>query len=70
MTVRYQPDSLEIEIDDERGPGRPAPIEPTHEGRGLVGMRERVAMFGGSLSAGATADRLPRGRAIADRRDA
>ena len=55
VVVRYQPQSLELEIDDERGPGRPAPIEPTHEGRGLVGMRERVAMFGGSLSAGPTA---------------
>ena len=55
VTVRYQPQSLELEIDDERGPGRPAPIEPTHEGRGLVGMRERVAMFGGSLSAEPTA---------------
>ncbi len=55
VTVRYEPQSLEIEVDDRRGSGPQAPIEPSHEGRGLVGMRERVAMFGGSLSAGPTA---------------
>ena len=56
VAVRYLMRSLDIEVEDDRGPGRSAPIEPTHEGRGLIGMRERVAMFGGSLSAGPTAD--------------
>jgi signal transduction histidine kinase len=56
VAVRYSMRSLDIEVDDDRGPGRLGPIEPTHEGRGLIGMRERVAMFGGSLSAGPTAD--------------
>jgi signal transduction histidine kinase len=51
VTVRYEPDSLEISIDDERGAGGAAPVEPAHEGRGLVGMRERVAMFRGSFAA-------------------
>ena len=54
VTVRYEPRTLEIAVEDERGPGHPVPIEPTHDGRGLIGMRERVAMFGGSLSTGPT----------------
>jgi signal transduction histidine kinase len=56
VTVCHEPQALEIVVEDSRGPGREAPIEPAHEGRGLVGMRERVAMFGGSLTAGPTAD--------------
>ena len=66
VTVRYERTSLEIAVEDERGPGRPAPIEPTHEGRGLIGMRERVAMFGGSLR-GPPRRRLSRHRPAADR---
>jgi signal transduction histidine kinase len=57
VTVRYEPHELGIVVDDVAGEGRRSgPIEPTHEGRGLVGMRERVAMLGGSLSAGPDAD--------------
>ncbi len=56
VAVRYLMRSLDIEVEDDRGPGGSAQIEPSHEGRGLIGMRERVAMFGGSLSAGPTAD--------------
>lgn len=51
VTVRYAPQILEISIDDERGPGVPPAVEPTHDGRGLVGMRERVSMFRGTLAA-------------------
>ena len=53
VAVRYRPDSLEIEVTDngrgspERGPGG------NDGGRGLLGMRERVALFGGDLSVGA-----------------
>ena len=57
VTVRYGPSLLEISIDDERGPDRPLIVEPDHEGRGLIGMRERVAMFRGSF----TAKRTPSG---------
>lgn len=51
LTVRYLPTALEISIDDERGSGTTPVVEPPHEGRGLVGMRERVAMFKGTFAA-------------------
>jgi signal transduction histidine kinase len=47
--VRYGPESLELEISDDGG----APRQPVVSGgHGLVGMRERVALYGGSLQAG------------------
>jgi signal transduction histidine kinase len=51
VTVRYGPRSLDISIDDERGPGATSVVEPEHDGRGIVGMRERVAMFRGTFAA-------------------
>jgi signal transduction histidine kinase len=51
VTVRYQPTALAIIIDDERGPGQRPAIEPGHEGRGLLGMRERVGMLRGTFAA-------------------
>ncbi len=46
--------ALEVLIRDRRsGPDRAATIRG--EGRGLRGLRERVALFGGSFSAGPTA---------------
>jgi signal transduction histidine kinase len=47
--IRYGPDSLELSIIDD-GRGAPAPV--SSGGHGLVGMRERVALYGGSLDAG------------------
>ena len=47
--VRYGRDSLELEIVDD-GPGAQAPV--VSGGHGLVGMRERVALYGGRLDAG------------------
>jgi len=47
--VRYGVDSLELEIVDD-GAGNAAPI--SSGGHGLVGMRERAALFGGSFDAG------------------
>ncbi len=49
VLLRYGVDSLEIEIVDD-GRGRPTDIE--RGGHGLVGMRERVALYGGTLAAG------------------
>ena len=51
VTVAYGSRSLDISIDDERGPEPPKAVEPAHEGRGLLGMRQRVAMFRGSFAA-------------------
>jgi signal transduction histidine kinase len=48
VALRYAPETIDLEIaDDGRGPGA-AP----GSGHGLVGMRERVAIYGGTLDAG------------------
>ena len=55
VSVRFSPSELEVEVsDDGRGPES---ATPSTVGHGLLGMRERVALFGGTLEAGA----LPRG---------
>lgn len=48
VVVRYGRDDLELEIADS-GPGAAA---SNGEGHGLVGMRERVSLYGGRLEAG------------------
>ena len=50
VTVRYGDNELDIEIADD---GAGAADEAPAGGHGLVGMRERVALFGGDLAAGA-----------------
>lgn len=59
VVVRYGPDALELEVvDDGAGGGAGAAAgELGGGGHGLVGMRERVALYGGSLEA----DRRPQG---------
>jgi signal transduction histidine kinase len=49
VRVRYGPDALELEIADD---GAGAPALAASSGHGLVGMRERVALYGGRLDAG------------------
>ena len=49
VRVHYGADSLELEIVDDGG-GVPEPL--SSGGHGLVGMRERVALYGGHLDAG------------------
>jgi signal transduction histidine kinase len=49
VTVRYRPDELEIEIrDNGRGTATTDGL-----GHGLVGIRERVKIYGGEMTAGA-----------------
>ncbi len=50
VRVRYGGQAVEIEVADD-GVG-PADGEPAVAGHGLIGMRERVALFGGELTAG------------------
>ena len=50
VIVRFCPHDLELEVADEGG-SVPASPQANGHGHGLVGMRERVAMFGGSFEA-------------------
>jgi signal transduction histidine kinase len=59
VILNYRDDELKLEILDE-GLGGPSPAGHG-PGRGLVGMRERVALYGGRLEAG---PRLNRGYAV------
>jgi signal transduction histidine kinase len=49
VIVRYHPSALELEILDN-GVGAPARLNGS--GHGLVGMRERIALYGGTFEAG------------------
>ena len=51
VRVRYWPDELEVEIIDD-GRGATALPGTSPGGLGLIGMRERVALHGGQLTAG------------------
>ncbi len=68
VSIQYRPHELELEITDD---GRGAAAHPDGTGNGLAGMRERVALYGGTLDAGpgdagfTVRARLPVGRAQA-----
>ena len=53
LLVRYGRDTLEITAVDDGDGGEPTADGPGPGGQGLVGMRERVSLFGGELRAGA-----------------
>jgi signal transduction histidine kinase len=54
VAIRYAPNSLALEITDD-GTGRALADVPSG-GHGLVGIQERVALYGGELEAGQDAD--------------
>jgi signal transduction histidine kinase len=53
VVMRYQPAALEIEMRNEGS--QPGASELTGGGRGLLGMRERAAMFSGAFESGPVA---------------
>ena len=55
VTVSYRPADLQLQISDD-GPGEEyhLPASDDHAPRGLIGMSERVALYGGTLRAGHT----------------
>jgi len=53
VLVRYGPGTLDVEVVDD---GRGATVEGAERGHGIIGMRERVALFGGDLRVGPAAN--------------
>ena len=53
VSVRWEPSALALDVTDD---GRGVAAGVTGGGRGLLGMRERVATFGGELQAGPRAE--------------
>ncbi len=51
VSIKSTPESLEVEVRDD-GPGATAGNGESKGGRGLIGMRERVALYGGEFVAG------------------
>ena len=51
VDVRRGDGALLIDVEDD-GLGAAAATDPSRRGQGLIGMRERVALFGGELRAG------------------
>jgi signal transduction histidine kinase len=54
VELAYGADALDIRVTDEGGRGRHDVAELGEGGRGLIGMRERVGVFGGAFEAGPT----------------
>ena len=53
VTVRFENDALDIEVsDDGRGAAAPLLERTVEGGHGLIGMSERVALYGGELETG------------------
>ena len=53
VTVRHEPEALDIEVvDDGRGAAAPLLAGAVEGGHGLIGMRERVALYDGALETG------------------
>jgi signal transduction histidine kinase len=54
VRLAYEPRAVDIEVTDEGGMGRRDTGESDGGGRGLIGMRERVALYGGDFEAAPT----------------
>jgi signal transduction histidine kinase len=54
VRLAFDPDNVEVEVTDD-GPGRTGGVASTSR-KGLIGMRERVELFGGRFSAGPMPD--------------
>ncbi|MDP9841880.1 sensor histidine kinase [Streptosporangium lutulentum] len=52
VSVKISRSGAELHLQVANDAGHPSPTEPGHVGHGLIGMRERVSMLGGSLWAG------------------
>ena len=54
VTISYLPDSVTVDITDQGtdAPAARVPAPRTGAGHGIIGMRERVAVFGGEFAAG------------------
>lgn len=50
VAVEYGADQLRVEVTDTGG--RPGPAATSGNGRGLIGLRERLAVYGGTLQSG------------------
>jgi signal transduction histidine kinase len=53
VDIRAERDRLDIEVCDDGGAAPAAPDVNGHVGHGLIGMRERASLYGGSLTTGA-----------------
>ncbi|MGK5558195.1 sensor histidine kinase, partial [Actinomadura kijaniata] len=68
VAIDHGPRALRLEVTDTGG--RPDPSTRTGTGRGLIGMRERLAVYGGTLDAGPLPDGGYRVRAVVPLEDA
>ena len=56
ITLHQMPGQLEIEVINAAAERRSSGLEQSGSGQGLIGMRERAAACGGTMSAAHTAD--------------
>jgi signal transduction histidine kinase len=57
VTLSYRADALQLTIVDNGDDSRPDPAPTPTDGHGLIGMRERASLFGGTLTAEPRPDR-------------
>jgi signal transduction histidine kinase len=56
VNLRYDSDALRVRVSDDGRGTTDAAVNGGGDGHGLIGMRERVALFGGEMQAGPSAD--------------